>query len=224
MPPIEREPHLPPPKESEDKTPAPPLSKKWVPTEEAFEKFLAVFSSNRDEAGQGYELARRKLVRYFERHAVMGAERCADETLDRAMRRINEGIQVSHLMPYLLEIARFVFMETWKEEEKLRKAFSTMQTEVPPTQFDTGKTDVREDCFDRCLDELAPESRTLILTYFDKARHAKIEQHTDMANSLGLTLNALRIRIHRIRATLEACVKKCMDQVSSHEMRATRNH
>lgn len=224
MPPIEEQPHRRISKEPEQTIRDPPLSKKWIPTEQAWEKFLAAFSRDRNEAADGYELARRKLVRYFEHHGVIDADRCADETLDRAMRRIYEGIEVTNLMPYLFTIARNVFLEVLKEQEKQRRALSTMKTEVPPEQFDTEKVDQRQNCFDRCLQGLAPESRTLILAYYEKARHAKIEQHTDMATDLGITLNALRIRIHRIRASLENCVRKCMGQVASHEIKATRHH
>jgi hypothetical protein len=49
------------------------------------------------------------------------------------------------------------------------------------------------------------------MDYYQAERRAKIELRQQLAEKLDIPLNALRIRAHRIRATLEKCVTKCVE-------------
>jgi hypothetical protein len=53
-------------------------------TPHEFETLLTRLDPDRDRAAQGYELLRRKLVKFFERNKCAGTEALADETIDRA--------------------------------------------------------------------------------------------------------------------------------------------
>src|SRR5687768_2953492 len=132
---------------------------KWVPTPEAFEKLLASFSDDHDEAVARYELARSKLIRYFERRAaIVSPEHSADDALDRAMRRIDQGKAISNLMAYLYKIASNIAFEILKEQEMMRQAVNELPTSIPsPTTDD--KDDLRQDCFDTCLERLPGKDR-----------------------------------------------------------------
>ena len=68
----------------------------------------------------------------------------------------------------------------------------------------------RVDCFDRCLGETAEESRSLVLRYYEGERHAKIANRRRLAAELGLSDNALRSRVQRVRNGLERCVEGCV--------------
>ena len=57
---------------------------------------------------------------------------------------------------------------------------------------------------------LPPESRELILEYYQEDRRAKIQLRQQLADRLHIPLNALRIRTHRIRMSLEECIKSCL--------------
>jgi DNA-directed RNA polymerase specialized sigma24 family protein len=186
--------------------------KKWSPTKGAFEKLLASFSLDRDEAGRQYELVRLKLLRFFERRAVVAPEHHVDETLDRVMRRIDEGENIVNLMGYFYKVASYISMEERKEQEQSRLAASAMPVQTAAPQLDNGEESPRLKCFDRCLDELPVESRILILDYYREERHTKIQLRRQTAQRLGIPLNALRIRAHRIRVNLEHCVKTCLAQ------------
>jgi hypothetical protein len=63
---------------------------------------------------------------------------------------------------------------------------------------------------DKCLAELSPESRTLLLDYFSEARQAKIELHQRISKGLNTTQTALRMRIMRSKQKLKICVQECM--------------
>jgi DNA-directed RNA polymerase specialized sigma24 family protein len=62
----------------------------------------------------------------------------------------------------------------------------------------------------QCLGELPAEQRDLVLDYHVSNKRAKIELHRSLAEELGVSPNALRLRTHRIRAGLEKCVIACL--------------
>jgi len=68
------------------------------------------------------------------------------------------------------------------------------------------------DCLERCLEELSPDNRDLVLRYYQQERRAKIEHRKSLATELGIAVNALRIRAHRIRLVLQRCVRNCIEQ------------
>jgi len=196
---------------------------KWSLTPEAFNKLLARFSSDREEAGVQYDLARRKVIRFFEWRGVSGAEHHADETMNRVTRRIDEGQNVDKLMAYIFGVARIILKEIDKEPTAvpLEDAPASMWEEKPPEIVDP---DVREICFDRCLEELGVENRNLILAYFEGQGRTKIEHRRKLAAKLGIPLNALRIRVHRIKRTLEKCIADCLKKKDQAKQLAAQRH
>ncbi len=176
------------------------------------EKLLAAFSSDYEAAATQYELTRSKLIRFFERRALYGPEGLADETLDRVMRRIDEGEIVTNMMAYVYKVASFVVLETYKDQEKLHQANDATIPVTAALPLTEGEESPRLVCFDRCLDGLPAETRTLILDYYREDGYEKIQLRRQIAEKLGIGLNALRIRARKIRVKLEQCVKECLDQ------------
>jgi DNA-directed RNA polymerase specialized sigma24 family protein len=183
---------------------------KWTLTPESFEKLLESFSTNRDEAGKQYELIRYKLIRFFEWRAIDAATDYADETINRVARRISEGQVIENLKSYFYGVARLVFLEALKERERTPQAEEnagvTPGYEIPSET----PADVRLECFEKCLDGLSSPNRHLILDYYREERRTKIELRQQLANELQIPLNALRIRAHRIRLSLERCITSCV--------------
>jgi RNA polymerase sigma factor (sigma-70 family) len=181
---------------------------RWSLTPAAFEKLLDALSADREEAGVQYEIMRRKLTRFFEWRKVESTDECADETINRVARRMEEGEVIENLNSYLYGVARMVYLEALKEQElvSIDDAPQTLRQKAPePTE-----SEPRILCFDHCLDSLPPESRRLIVDYYQEERRAKIELRQELADSLQIPLNALRIRAHRIRVKLEQCIMQCM--------------
>ena len=58
---------------------------------------------------------------------------------------------------------------------------------------------------DRCLGQLPEGARALLLRYHATGAE-RIAGRKRLADELGIALNALRIRMHRLRVTLEACL------------------
>ena len=183
---------------------------KWSLTQEAFDKLLVCFSPDRDEAGKQYEITRAKLVRFFEWRASGAPEERVDETINRVARKIDEGQPIDNLIGYLYGVARLVFMEGLKEQERAPLPLETVDTShYAPLAEDEGP-ESRLLCLDQCLETLPPESRNLILEYYQEEKRAKIEIRKQLAERLRIPLNALRIRAHRIRLDLEKCLTECL--------------
>jgi len=188
----------------------------WKLTETAFNKLLSSLSPDRNEAANRYELLRRKLIRFCESNSNVPADEGADEIINRVTRKLDEGTQIPNVFAYSFGVARMVLKEFWKERERshsvMRELPSTTTVTVPILE---DKDDTRLQCFDRCLEDLSTESRKLIMDYYREDRHAKIELRKELAQQLSIPLNALRIRAHRVRRTLEECCKECLSTTRS---------
>jgi RNA polymerase sigma factor (sigma-70 family) len=180
-------------------------------THEAFEKLLARMDADRERAGERYETLRRKLMKFFEWHGIGSPEEHADETINRIARKITEGEEIHDLHGYCYGVARMLLREALRERERER----AMRDRLPPPPDAGEEGSERESrvlCLDECLGRIPAESRELILEYYQSEKQAKIESRRELAGRLGIPLNALRIRAHRIRAKLEACVNDCLKQ------------
>ena len=182
-------------------------------TADGFERLLALLGPDRETAGEQYELARLKLVKYFEARSCPEPDDLADETIDRVARRLagGETIRSPEFMRYIYGVARNVLLEQWKRERRSPSPLLVaMQQNASASNTNA---EWRLDCFQECLRELTPASRDLLLQYYEKSGQQKIDARNELARELGVPLNALRIRIHRIKAGLERCMGQCMKRV-----------
>jgi DNA-directed RNA polymerase specialized sigma24 family protein len=183
----------------------------WKLTETAFNKLLSSLSPDREEAANRYELLRRKLIRFCESNTSVPADEGADEIINRVTRKLDEGALITNVFAYSFGVAKMVLKEFWKERDRSHSfagEFPSTTTVNIPVLEDNDEARLR--CFDRCLDQLSSESRKLIMDYYREDRHAKIELRKELAQQLSIPLNALRIRVHRLRKALEECCKECL--------------
>jgi DNA-directed RNA polymerase specialized sigma24 family protein len=189
---------------------------RWTLTQQALDTFLVRLGPDRDKAGQTYEEFRRKLVTFFRVNGCWEAEDLVDTTLDRVIRRLEE-VEVHDLPAFIRGVARHVASEThrckvWQvpiedAPEIVRKDNSI---EIPGEQ---ATVELRLRCLEKCASQLPQPDRTLMLEFYRFDGSQKIENKRRMADSLGLTLGALRVKAFRLRAKLEACITKCMGAV-----------
>ena len=182
---------------------------KWVMTQAAWDKLLNAFSADQEEAGRQYEQIRSKLIRIFEWNGVGPADELADETFNRVARHLEEGKEIDNLLGYIVGVAKVIV----KEVKKKRKLMSLDET--TESQLQAGpepvEPDTRQRCFDRCLTALPSEKRYLIVEYYQDDKRDKIKRRQKLADEIGIPLNALRIRAHRIRVGLEKDINKCLE-------------
>jgi DNA-directed RNA polymerase specialized sigma24 family protein len=179
---------------------------------ESFQRLLGLFDPDRARAGERYEAIRRGLVKFFECKGGRFPEELADETLDRVARRLAEGETIRAADPavYVHGVARNVLRGDWAQRQRAAGAPGDPTLDPAARQPDPLDAERRMSCLDRCLASLPPETRRLVLQYYADERRAKIEGRRELAESMGIGLNALRIRMHRIRARLESCVRSCL--------------
>jgi DNA-directed RNA polymerase specialized sigma24 family protein len=175
----------------------------------AFERFLSCLDADIEHAGEKYEAIRRKLVKYFDWRGAHFPEECADETLDRVVRKLEAGETIRDIPTYCHGIARLVFLETLKKPDNRRVGLDELSSVAAPPALreDEG---AKQDCFARCLGGLPVESRQLLLQYYQDELREKINNRQAMADSLRIPLNALRSRVQRLRDKLERCITDCL--------------
>src|SRR5215471_11614968 len=76
--------------------------RKWVLTQEAFDRLLASLGEDREVAGERYVEIRKNLVRFFEWRGSAFPEDHADETINRIAKRISEGEEIRNPGSYSL--------------------------------------------------------------------------------------------------------------------------
>jgi DNA-directed RNA polymerase specialized sigma24 family protein len=179
-------------------------------------RLLEGLHADEGQAAQEYERLRRALVKFFDWRGVSPPDECADEVLDRLAHKVQETI-VDDVRKYAHGIARLVALE-----RRRRPSFSSID-DLPQLSLATaapadgdGDRDQLHDCFDRCLGELPEESQSVLLRYYEGERNAKISNRRRLASLLGVTDNALRSRVQRLRDRLESCVQACASQPASH--------
>jgi RNA polymerase sigma factor (sigma-70 family) len=181
----------------------------WTLSAEALARFLAGLDPDSDRAGEKYESLRLTLIKFFDWRGAHFPEECADETINRVIHKLDEGDTIRDIPTYCHGVARLVLLEKLKSPESRRADFE----ELPPTALaapDPEEPDERQECFERCLNELPVESRQLILQYYSEEKREKIDRRLKMAERLGIPLNALRSRAQRIRDRLEECINGCV--------------
>lgn len=181
----------------------------WTLTKEAFAKFLACLDPDRDRAAETYEVLRLKLIKFFDWRGAHFPEECVDETFNRVARKVDGGEVINNIATYCHGIARMILLEKLRDPDHQRISLDEL-SEAPAVNPWHESTDFRRQCFEQCLDNLASESRLLILEYYRDERRSKIENRRLLARKLGIPLHALRNRAQRVRERLERCVIRCV--------------
>jgi DNA-directed RNA polymerase specialized sigma24 family protein len=186
-------------------------------TQRAFSRLLEWLDDGVESHGETYLEMRRRLVAYFDRRNRLSADELADETLNRVGRILDEtgAIAIKPPARYCYVIARFVLLEDFRrertfahfDEAQTADASKVRSVTLPEADEDLPIQEQRLESLDRCLEELKPDQRELVVEYYRDVGRQKIERRRDLAKRLGITMNALGIRACRIRDVLEACVE-----------------
>lgn len=184
----------------------PPAGNRRAITADSFARLLDRLHPDEEQAAEEYERLRRSLVKFFDWRGAFPPDECADETLDRLAHKLAHT-DVQDVRKYVHGIARLVLLER-------RRVPSLTPIEDVPHVAAAAPAPVDErnklrDCFDHCLAELPEEGRMLIVRYYEGERNVKIANRRRLATMLGVTENALRSRVQRLRDRLEQCVQAC---------------
>ncbi len=195
----------------------------WAINEVAFGKLLALFDTDVERAGEKYELMRSKLVKFFRCRGCRAPFDLADEVLNRLARRAEQGEEIRSAT--LAEYCYGVALNVWRESRRNpENAFSSLETLSPSehpaenpgrlAELNTAKqeSEQRLACLESCVEKLPLETRQLVISYYEEEKGAKIGNRRRLAETIGIPMNALRIRVLRIRTKLEECVTECLSR------------
>lgn len=178
--------------------------------EQPFNFFLSTLSSDRDTAENKLKEIRKRLVIMLDCRGCSYSEDLAHEAMLRFARRLPkmEPPFKGDAIAYLYTVAYNLYLEY---EEKRLLPLPDDFTETPQPDDDAVKIKEQlHQCLDACLEKMDPTSRELVLDYYRLEKQNKIDLRRSLAQGLGISVNALRIRLHNIRAGLEKCIEQCL--------------
>ena len=179
-------------------------------TAEAFGKFLRWLSENDERAVREYQSIRMKLVRYFIHKGCSDPDDLFDKTVDVVVGKIDTCGECPSPLAYCYGVAKNI----WRQDLRERKSAPPAALEehmALPVYPDPQIHEQELKCLEHCMDQLAPGDRDIVARYHQGQGHEKIETRRRLADGLG-GVNALRIRMCRIRKDLRVCVAACVDQ------------
>ena len=189
------------------------MSNKHVIDESAFDLLLFWLNPDREKAAQKYEQVRRRLIEIFASRGFADAERLTDDTIDRVIPKVPKilpGWQGDPLH-YFIAVAKMIILEN------LRPAPVSFPNPLPP---DPEELEREDRCLEHCLELVSQDERLLILEYVD----GKKKQRAEQAERLGITPNALRIRVYQIKKMITPCIKECLGQEEPEKSYALPKH
>ena len=140
----------------------------------------------------------------------------ADRTLDRVAAKLATGEQVDNINAFAAAVARFIWLEHSRRDRVEAVGDELPEVAIEPDIETADGPDQGLRCLRRCVaTKFSDDDRRLVISYYDadpgeKAKAARRR----LADSLGMTMNALKVRACRLRGRLEACINDCMAGVT----------
>jgi RNA polymerase sigma factor (sigma-70 family) len=183
---------------------------------EDFSALLAWLDTAGDSAGARYETIRRSLIKIFLYRGYSDAEDMADETINRVARNVKriEPTFVGDPSVYFYSVANKLILECARKKVLQvpldEDGGGLISMEPAPLHDAEESSEADYECLDHCLQQLKPDERALILSYYHEDKQAKIDHRKVMAQEMNIDVNALRVRVYRIRVRLEKCIEACL--------------
>ena len=187
----------------------------------AFDALLDKLDLDRERAGFRYEEIRRVLIRYLCFHGSPYAEEHADLAINVVAERVRENkpFDAANPLPHFVAVARNLLRDHWKGRHKRALTLEALPPGSQPSHdpdeeklrlSEREESDRRTECLNRCLSDLPDDERELIRRYYIEEKALKTKSRREMAGETGRSINALRVKAHRVRKKLERCCRECM--------------
>jgi DNA-directed RNA polymerase specialized sigma24 family protein len=170
---------------------------------EAFSRLLTRLNADPTLAGEEYEKLRARLMYFFERKGCRIPAELSDETINRVARKVGEGVKIEDIFKFSYGVARLVLLEHWNDP---KREWDQLDERLSSPKSGREVDEHRLQCMEKCLQALTPGDRDLIVKNCLLDKKGKEE----LSRSLDLTINALRLRVFRIRSKLHDCREKCV--------------
>jgi DNA-directed RNA polymerase specialized sigma24 family protein len=175
----------------------------------AWQKLLEFIARESESPEAAYHALRERLVKFFLWRGSPDAEELADETFTRvALKLAQTEVQAERPAAFVLGVARMIDLE-WRRREGRWVTFSeaTAPAELPAPDENKERLLL---ALENCLQELSEKDRSLMLRYHEPRGVECFAIRQAIADELATGLNVLRVRMHRMRMRVEACVERRM--------------
>jgi DNA-directed RNA polymerase specialized sigma24 family protein len=198
------------------------MDRSSVLTQTTLDCLLQWLDSDRAVAGQKYEQVRRSLIKVFASRGCDDAEGLADETLTRVAQKAQViaptykgnpnlffyGVAKNVFREYLRNRSREVAVEEIENHQR-KRAILVFQIDQ-----EESANEMRLKCVRECLQNLATEHHQMLTRYYKEDSSAKIESRKALAEQYRMSVNALRLKVHRLRESVRQCVVTCLEKTS----------
>ena len=183
-----------------------------VPTEN-FQEILAWLNPDREVAATMYVQLRHDLAKIFTFRGCTDPEGLTDEVFDRVAKKVLEvrPTYIGDPRLYFRAVANNLVKE---DQKRARNQVSLEEPELrepATTESDEDDAEDMEECLRSCLQKLNAENRNLIVNYYAKEKQAKIDHRSELAQQFGISVETLRVKVYRIRVSLQGCIERCLD-------------
>ncbi|MFZ1701374.1 MAG: hypothetical protein WBO10_04365 [Pyrinomonadaceae bacterium] len=171
-------------------------------------------ADDESSAGEKYQLLVLKLTKFFQWQGAgeSAADGLADDAIDRVAAKLEQGVEIENLNAYACQVARFVWLEYVRKNKETQWSDNTPEPSMLPDSDDGD--DMRLACLRKCLIEVTAKDeseRELILMYYNTdVMQKNKDNRKHLAMQFGMTTNALKVRVCRLRVKLEKCVTECI--------------
>ncbi|MGA9773670.1 MAG: hypothetical protein WBV94_31860 [Blastocatellia bacterium] len=172
--------------------------------EDRFEQLLVHLEPDYPDPEKRYKQLRVKMAKFFAWKQCEDPDGLADETISRAVKNLSQGEEIRADNPYyyIYAVAKHVFMEYLREKKKREIIVSDLTDQL------RNYTEESQDCRKQCLQKLSGDKLSLLQKYYMGEESREI-----LAQSLKISLNALRLQVHRVNQELRACEKHCLERL-----------
>jgi RNA polymerase sigma factor (sigma-70 family) len=172
--------------------------------DDIFNKLLARLEPNLPTTEARYKQLRLKMTKYFEWKHCEDAEGLADEAIARTVNSLMGGKEILADNPYfyIYAVARNIYKEQVRKQIKNEKLLDGLSEQSPASK-------TSQDCIDECLQKLPPDKLNLLQQYY-----FDVKGRETLAQGLNMSVNALRLQIHRLKKELRACYDNCRKRIS----------
>ncbi|HET8781094.1 MAG TPA: hypothetical protein VFM63_01660 [Pyrinomonadaceae bacterium] len=183
------------------------MTRREPPSEEAFNKLLAWLDPDSDKAVEKYQRIQFRLIKIFAAKGHVDPETLADEAVNAVCLKIDWL-----LANYSGNPALFFFGVAKKIHlEQIPK--NTPQIPPPP---DNSEIEAGCWCLEKCLKTaVSADDGSCVLRYHEGRGQQRIQNRKLLADEMGISINALRIRVFHIQARLRPCVEDCLEKMAA---------
>jgi RNA polymerase sigma factor (sigma-70 family) len=180
-----------------------------------FALLLAWLSPDSELAGEKYEQMRQNLLDYFRRRGALDPPSLTDEVFTRVTKKVRfvaPGF-VGNPAHYFLGVARKVLAE-WRRQPELTELPEHLS--ILSDDMAGERKELLLQSLEQCWTILSPQKQEILLHYFLETPPFKLaDSREQLARTMGLSLNSLRVTAHRLKKRLRRCIEKAMKKKQS---------